>query len=494
MVYSTPISAVDMYCGAGGSSTGIVEACHARGLDIRLTVINHWQLAIATHQLNHPHAQHLCTGVDVVDPDRAHPGELDFLWASPECRFFSVARGAKPINDQQRATAWCVLRWIEAKRPKVVIVENVKDFLKWGPLGADDKPLPSKRGEIFRGFIHMLHCFGYKVDWKILRAADYGDPTIRERLFIQAVRGRRKITWPEPTHYDPATLSQRERDGVREKTPWVPARECIDFSLRGKSIFNRPVPLAEKTLRRIFIGLFKFGLEPFIMAFDQQSGGGSLQSTKRTLSTITTKGRHALVQSCLVKFRGTNHTSSIKAPVPAITAGGNHLGLVEYLVNVAHGNGKDINGDARRSRSIELPMPVVTCGHQKGDGRSMAMCKPYLVKYNGTATAYSIDVPIDTISTRDRFGLVSLELARAVRSASHSGQRAQGLLLRIGRQRFFLDILFRILTPRELARAQGFPDDYRFVGNTSAVVRQIGNAVPRRLARAITAAALTQIR
>jgi DNA (cytosine-5)-methyltransferase 1 len=232
----------DLFSGAGGTSTGAVEAIRALGYEAQLTAINHWDVAIATHSKNHPNARHLCTSIDDINPRHLFKeGELEILWASPECTHHSTARGGKPINDQSRATAWCVIRWAEALRPNIILVENVPEFETWGPIGSNNRPLKSKKGEIFRSWVANLEAIGYRVNWQILQAADYGDPTTRRRLFVQAVRGRKKIVWPNPM-YAPA----EESDLLGTRKAWRTARDhVIDWSLPGKSIFERKRPLSD---------------------------------------------------------------------------------------------------------------------------------------------------------------------------------------------------------------------------------------------------------
>ena len=323
------------------------------------------------------------------------------------------------MSEQSRASGHCVTRWAEALLPSVILVENVPEFIEWGPLGASGRPLKRNRGKTFTAWIRMLESLGYRVDWRILCAADYGDPTTRRRLFVQAVRGRRCIVWPEPTH----------RKGCGSH-PWRAAREIIDWSLPSTSIFSRSRPLAGNTLRRIQAGLQRFGLAPYIVAWDHQSGSG-LWSSDAPLSTVTTKARHGIVQPFLIKLRGTseNHiersSASLGEPLPTITAGGNHHGLVQ----------------------------------------------PYLVKYYGSGIGQPVTAPLDTVTTKPRVGLVEPELM------------VDGELCR-------LDIRFRMLQPHELAAAQGFPVDYKFSGTKADVVKQIGNAVPCGLSRALVSAVL----
>ena len=479
----------DLFCGAGGTSAGALEAIEALGHSAHLTAINHWPVAIATHTANHPCARHLCTSLDNINPrDLFREGELSLLWASPECTHHSVARGGKPINDQSRATAWCVVRWAEALRPPVILVENVPEFETWGAIGSNGRPLKTKRGATFLAWVGALESLGYSVDWRVLCAADYGDPTTRRRLFVQAVRGRRKNVWPEPTH---APAEQVDLFGTRRA--WVPAREIIDWSIPGQSIFARKRPLSPKTMRRILAGLEKYGLKPFVAEWDNQSSPG-IRPAELPLSTVVTKARHGVAEPFLVKLRGTNDAASLGQPAPTITASGTHLAVAEpFLVHTAHGKERrpistkeplpavaGNRGDVALcephllpqhagaiSRPVSAPVPTVTC-----DG-AVALVEPFLVNYYGTGHADSVGAPLAAVTTKDRHALVRPVVV-------------------IRGERYLLDVRFRMLQPHELARAQGFRDGYQFTGTKTEQVKQIGNAVPRRLARALVAAVLSQ--
>ena len=257
--------AADLFCGAGGLTTGLSRAAERLGRRLRLVAVNHWDRAVETHAHNHPAAEHFCEDVLTLDPLKAVPGgRLDLLAAAPACTHHSNARGGKPRDDQSRATAWCVQRWATALRIDRILVENVPEFEGWGPLGHDGKPLASKKGEVFRAWVNALEKMGYRVEWRVLNAADYGAATSRRRLFVQAALGRRRIVWPDPTH-----TRKPEPGGLFGDTrkPWRAAREVIDWGLTGESIFGRKRPLSANTLRRIEAGLRKFGgaaAEPFL--------------------------------------------------------------------------------------------------------------------------------------------------------------------------------------------------------------------------------------
>lgn len=351
--------------------------------------------------------------------------------------------------------------------------------------------MKSRKGQTFEAWLATLRSIGYDVDHRILCAADFGDPTTRKRLFIQAVRGRRRIQWPEPTH---------ARDGANGLAPWVPAADVIDWTIEGQSIFERKRPLSAKTLARIEAGLRKFGfgpfttninhgnsgkanaanwnvhpvtnplgsittsseralVEPFIIAMEN---GGFVDSIKRPLRTVTTArcGAMALAQPFLVNARGRSNACSIEVPAPTVTGTGmGHLALCEPSLLPQQSDG--------RLRPVSEPAPTVAAAGAIG------LVEPYLVKFYGTGGAASIRNPIDTVTAKERFGLV-----RPV--------------VEINGERYQIDIRFRMLQPHELSLAQGFRRDYKFTGNKTEVVKQIGNAVPRRLARALVSAAMGQ--
>lgn len=525
-----PFVAADLFCGAGGTSTGLVEACRKAGRPVKLTAINHWPTAVATHSLNHPEVRHLCASLDSLNPrELFNPGELDLLWASPECTHHSNARGGKPISEQSRATAWCVIRWADALLPNVVLVENVREFLTWGPLDSKGRPLESRKGELFGAWRAALEALGYRVDFRILCAADFGDPTTRERLFIQAVRGRRPIRWPEPTHCRVGQgASGAEQDLFRKALkPWRAAREIIDWSLPGKSIFKRERPLSPKTMNRIMVGLKRYGLKGFTLSAGGPKCGPT--SVDEPLGTVLCRDHRAVAQPYLVKLKGTGTANDVDRPLDTVAANGKHHAIAEpFLVQVNHeGEGGRVRNTAEPlptvcgnrgewavcnpfvlgqqsgavARQVDQPLPTVATdgaiglvqpfivGFDNGGSKSHqtrsveeplstvvtearhAVAQPFIVKYYGTGQCRPVDEPVDTVTAKERFGLAMPEVE-------------------IDGERFRVDIHFRMLQPHELAGAQGFPKDYRFTGNKSEQVKQIGNAVPGNLSEALVAAVL----
>jgi DNA (cytosine-5)-methyltransferase 1 len=514
------LKACDLFCGAGGTTTG----AEASGRVNVALAVNHWDTAVSTHRLNHPHVRHLCAPIDLVDPREFAGQGISLLLASPECIFHSNARGGKPVDDQRRSTAWCVPRWVEVLRPQWFVIENVREFEDWAPLGSDNKPLKSKKGEIFQAWVQTLRALNYHVEWKLLNAADFGGATRRIRLFLVGRRGASKqpIPWPAITH---------------TKENWTPAASIIDWSLPCPSIFSRQRPLAEKTLRRIEIGLRKFcgpGAEPFIV---KMRGTNHSSGIQQPLPTVTGGGNHeALAMPFQFKAMGRNpgQSKSIRDPLPTIVGcRENHAIIAPFLVPnfgeragqdprthrvdeplpavTSHGAGHLVmpfistfhNGPdgERRNSSIDDPLPtadtqnrhslvapfLVDPNYQENRGGrnrvhdladplgTITTCNqkhlaiPFLTNYYGTGHADSVQEPLATVTTKHRHGLAMVHLVETMRELG------------------IIDIGFRMLEPHELAAAQGFPPGYQIFGTKADQVKQIGNSVHTAVARALCA-------
>lgn len=490
------ISAVDLFCGAGGTSTGLALAAEEMGLNLELTAINHWQRAIETHMKNHSWAKHLCTGLDGLKPSKVIPGgRIDLLVASPECTHHSVARGGKPMDDQSRSSAWHVLHWCQELYIKNILIENVPEFMEWGPLGANRKPLKSKKGHTFQAFVNAMCSLGYRVDHRIVTCANYGDATTRRRFFLIAHRGNRRQLWPEFTH---GQNSEPDIFGQRLK-PWKPAKDIIDWNIPGHSIFlsqgdvkraglKIKRPLAVNTLRRITVGIERYWgdlAEPFLILLRGTSkirktdrpvpiltaggghiglaqpmlirynDGGRLQLIDKPFSTIDTSNRIGLLRPLILNQDARGKMRTINDSLPTIACAGAHALVRPFIVSAAH------SGPSCHIKNIDAPLPTMTTK------RNQCVVRPFLIKYNRTGVANSIDAPLDTVTTDDRFGLVCPRLVL------------------IDGEKYLFDILFRMLTPKELAAAHSFPSNYHFAGTKSDVVKQIGNSVPVKTAKAL---------
>jgi len=544
---------VDLFAGGGGASSGIEQAL-GRMVDI---AINHDAAAVSLHQANHPQTKHLVSDVFEVCPrtvtDRRPVG---LLWASPDCTFHSKARGGKPIRSKtkkRRALAWVVTRWAGQVRPRVIMLENVEEFAHWGPLvGGPDhlRPCPKRRGRTFRKWVNSLRRLGYVVEWREMRACDYGAPTIRKRLFLIARCDGQPIVWPEPTH-GPG------------KRPYRTAAECIDWTVPMCSIFatkdearawgkanNRPAPirpLAENTMRRIARGVQRYVIDnakPFVVTIahgdqgpNSKRWGSGVRNIDLPIATMTGKGEMAVVSPLIAGVGGRAGQSperSGESPLGTITG---KADAAVVVANLSTYYGDKVGTDSQ-SETLEGPLATQTTenrhalvasflaqhngGFYEGDGRDLGQPlstiltesrghhgliaahmsqsnygdKPYtspeeplhtivaggthhglvasfLSKYNGTGTGHEVDRPADTITSKDRLGLVTVKQVQYV----------------------IADIAMRMLQPRELYACQGFRPGYiidrgadgRMLTKTEQV-RMVGNSVCPPMAEALVRA------
>lgn len=459
---------IDNFAGGGGASHGI-ELALGHHVDI---AINHDPEAVAMHRINHPHTRHYCEDVWSVDPLKITGGRpVGLAWFSPDCKHFSKAKGGQPVSKKIRGLAWVVIRYARAVHPRVIMLENVEEFQTWGPLtpvcdkhgekkfGDNGKPLlkpcEMNQGRTFYRWVSCLEKLGYTVEWKELRACDYGAPTIRKRLFLVARCDGNPIIWPEPTH----------GSGL---LPYRTAADCIDWSIQAPSIFERKRPLAENTLKRIAKGIQKFVIDtntPFIVPIANYNGSVTVHSIDEPLRTITAwpKGNAlALAVPHIQRMFGNSIGHAVDEPTGTVTAGGGGKSALvsSYLIK--------LRGTCRNGHSITKPMPTVTA-----DGLHIGEVRSFLIKYYGTAVGQSIKEPMHTVTTKHRLGLVTVA----------------------GKEYRIVDIGLRMLSPRELFRAQGFCDDYIIdpVVNgrplsKAAQVRMCGNSVSPYPAKALVAA------
>lgn len=410
------ILVADLLCGAGGSSTGCARALRELGLEMELVCLNHWPVAIETHQRNHPEARHYCQDISAVRPHLIVPeGYLDLLMASPTCTHHSVARGGKPTSDQQRSDPWHIITWLTELRVKRIIIENVWEFIGWGPVDArTGKPIKSRKGEYFRAWIDTIRRLGFDPEWRKLNAADYGDATTRQRFILMARSDGKSVSWPIPTH--------RRGGGEDELSlfptvkPWRPAREIIDWSIRGRSILNRPKPLAPKTLARILAGAVKFGWpEVFILlligeiersllfhirwAFTARNAPAKRSGRLKRLALVRdliARLRHfrvepmafakggRLADPMVVTLRRNADGRDVGRPLPAIAAHGNHVGLAEPVIFANRNN--------NAPRTSDAPAPVFTTA----PGGGVAIAEPVIVNMKKATAPSSADAPLPT--------------------------------------------------------------------------------------------------
>lgn len=458
---------VDNFAGGGGASTGI-EAALGRPVDF---AINHDPEAIAMHRANHPGTAHLCSSVWDVNPAQLAKGRpVGLGWFSPDCTFHSKARGGKPFRDRniarrRRGLANLIPRWAATSAaPRVICLENVEEFADWGPLLPDGRICPRRRGMLFRQWHRQLEAMGYRIDMREMRACDYGAPTTRKRLFVVMRRDGGEIVFPEPTH-GPQRWCQ----------PYRTAAECIDWSLPCPSIFTRKRPLVEATMRRIARGVMRYVVnnpQPFIVGIDNQSNGArDTWASTDPLRTITTENRFALVTPFVVNTRNGERAGQlprvrdVRDPLPTVTAQGSQ-GAVAMAFLARHYGGHENDGS-----NLFRPMHTITTVDHH------ALVTALLIKFYGTDQDPRLNEPLHTITTKDRFGLVMVH----------------------GEPHRIVDIGMRMLSPRELYRAQSFPDSYvidhgldaegeRVPLTKTAQVRMCGNSVSPANAQALVAA------
>ncbi len=567
---------VDNFAGGGGASTGI-EMATGRSVDI---AINHDENAIAMHTTNHPETLHYCESVFDVDPVAATAGRpVGLAWFSPDCRHFSKAKGSKPVKKEIRGLAWIVIRWALAKRPRVMMLENVEEFKTWGPLltaeDGTEHPDPAHAGETFAAFIGMLttgitaehpaiaECcevlnidvnsadvrrlvagLGYVVDHRELRACDFGAPTIRRRFFMVMRCDGQPVQWPVASHGDPKSLDVQSG----KLAPYRTAAECIDWSIPCPSIFERKKPLAENTLKRIARGIQRFVIDnptpfivkcnhtstktkydcfrgqpldeplhaitktpgfsivaPIIARIGQTGFGGDRMAYEagKPLTTVTSKAEHLLVAPVIARQFGNSVGHAADEPNGTITAGGggksqlctaflakhfggNYTGAGAAMDAPAHtvtttdhhalvtSNLVKLRGTCKDGQPVTQPAPTITAG-----GLHIGEVRAFLLKYYGNEKeGVSLDESLHTVTTNDRFGLVTVE----------------------GVDYQIVDIGMRMLQPHELYAAQGFPSwyiidqDYR--GTKYAKDKQVarcGNAVPPPFAEALVRANLPEM-
>ncbi len=523
---------VDNFAGGGGASTGI-ELATGRPVDI---AINHDPDAILMHKTNHPLTKHYCESVWDVNPAEICEGRpVGLMWLSPDCKHFSRAKGGKPVSKNIRGLAWIALRWAATVKPRVIILENVPEFVTWGRLGKDGKPDKKHMGETFRSFVYQLKQKGYEVDRRELKACDYGAPTIRKRFFLVARCDGKPIVFPKPTHGDGKGL-----------LPYRTAAECVDWSIPCKSIFERDKPLAENTLRRIARGLEKFTIKadkPFIIPVGYGERCGQEPRTHdvhKPMTTVVSTVKQGFVMPSIQKYFGGIVGSDISEPLGTVTAVDHNALMVPYLTQYH----SEQSPSEVRGQPIDKPVMTVDMPNR------YALTSAHIMKYYNGDHSSGADKPLHTVTVKDRNALVESHLCvlrnnmdckplteplptectsgghfaeirtwivkytheinlghwNKVRELlnKHCGYCLaddEVLLLEINREQYFIaDIGMRMLESRELYNAQGFPADYvidhDYTGKAYPRTKQVarcGNAVPPPFAEALVRANLPEM-
>lgn len=459
---------VDNFAGGGGASTGIERAV-GRCVDI---AVNHDASAIEMHAANHPGTRHYREDVWKVNPRRVcGRRRVGLAWFSPDCKHFSRAKGGKPVSPRVRGLAWVAVRWAKEVSPRVIILENVREFREWGPLipkvvdGAvvldlhgnpQLVPDPARKGHSFKRFVGSIRNLGYQVEWRDMDAADYGAPTHRRRLFLIARNDGEAIVWPEKTH------------GPGRALPYRTAAECIDWSKPGTSIFeprSNGKFLVNNTMRRLAHGFVRFvanNPKPYIVTCNHSGRGFRGQSVDEPFSTVTaSRDAHGVVTPYVIQ--------NAHEPGPAILGSNHHTYVASWVI-------KHFGGQI--GASIQRPLPTTTTRGTQNQVAAVRLIKltdqqaewyathypnalkiyAFIVKYYGASQhGQSLNEPLHTTTGKARFALVEVLID--------------------GESWIVVDILMRMFMPRELARAQGFDEDYILTGSVSQQTARIGNSV-----------------
>lgn len=508
---------IDAFAGGGGASVGIEMAL---GRQVTIAV-NHDQKAIDMHSMNHPDTVHITEDIFKADLKKYTKGKhVSLMWASPDCTSHSKAKGGKPRNSGLRILPWAVYKHAKDILPNVIIMENVEEIRKWGPLDKDGYPIKEREGEEYNRFITKMKTLGYIFDSRELVAADYGAPTTRKRWYAVFRRDGKDIVWPEVTHNKYGT------DGLLK---WVAVSTVLDFLDIGKSIFGRKKPLAEKTMNRIARGIDKFVFndpEPFIVQVNhggenfrgqeihqpiptitQKHGFGQItpyimqicqtgftndrnRSVDGPLSTIVTKNEHCVISPLLIQYHSETTKSdvrgqTVKEPVMTLDTS-NRYGLVAAFLTKFYKSGT--------GQSMNEPIHTITTspGHfgqvsifamdwkklkesgvDEETAQKATWVSEFIMEYYGGGIGQSVNEPLHTIVTKDRFALITV----------------------LGNEYAILDIFLRMLKPEELKLAQGFPEDYiisRYMDGSKVTVKEqvmrIGNSVVPIMAKALVEA------
>lgn len=488
---------IDLFSGAGGTTTGIHLANNP---NIKVAAcVNHDAKAIESHKANHPDCIHFVEDVrdmKVIKHIAAlartlrkdHPGCIIVIWASLECTNYSKAKGGMPRDADSRTLAYSLYDYIEAVKPDYVKIENVREFMSWGPLDANGRPISRKNGVDYVHWVKRMCSYGYSFDWKILNSADFGAYTSRERYFAQFAKKGLPIVWPEPTHARRVEAGGMFANDLR---PWKAVKEVLDFEDEGESIFKRRKPLVDATLERIYAGLVKFvanGEEGFIQKHFSGRPAGKVVSFKGPTGAITTSANQSVVRASFITsyYGNSSSAQSILEPCPTVTTKDRFsVASVRFLDN-QYGTG--------RASSVEQPNGTLTTSPKQ----NLVTVKGWLLNPQYSNKGCSIEKPCFTIIARmDKKPPYLVQVKEGISFADvlNSDSLVMCKIKQFMKAYGISDIKMRMLKVPELLKIQGFPADYILKGTQADQKKFIGNAVvpivAREIARA-SAAALIQ--
>ena len=554
---------VDLFCGAGGTTTGVERATiNGQKCAKVIACVNHDPNAILSHSANHPDTLHFTEDIRTLDlvplvnhvrkSKKEYPGAYVVLWASLECTNFSRAKGGQPRDADSRTLADHLFRYIDAIEPDYIQIENVEEFMCWGELDENGKPVSRYRGSDYQRWIHQIECCGYDFHHRILNAADFGAYTSRKRFFGLFARRGLPMAFPIPTH---AKNGGRDELFGEIYKKWRPVKEVLDLDDQGQSIFLRDKPLCEKTLERIYAGLIKFVAggkkrhEAFMLKYNsmnkeghysppsieepcptvavqnrlgvvrmnflskQFSGDpmGKNQSVEQPAGAITTIDHHAFVTA----YFGNGYNSSIESPEPTVTTKDRHA-LVS-TVGLGAENGLDLESPVPDGTSLDdlalqtssfianeysgggqitgldqVCPAILTTPKQKVVTAERFLMNPYSFKSDGG----SVDNPCFTLIARmDKMPpyLISTEQAGVGIAIYEDDSPMTAKIKEFMAVYGIIDIRMRMLNIKELKRIMGFPEDYILVGTMAEQKKYIGNAVEVNMSRVLCEALSKQL-
>lgn len=523
MIDNIKLLYIDLFCGAGGTSTGVEKATfHGDKCAKVIACVNHDANAIASHAANHPDALHFTEDIRTLElsplvahTERLrllHPDAYLVLWASLECTNFSKAKGGMPRDADSRTLAEHLFRYIEALRPDYIQIENVEEFMSWGDMDENGRPISKDKGKSYVRWVNNVCKHGYYFDWSILNAADYGAYTSRKRFFGQFALHGLPIAFPKATHAKcPAKYEHSLFPADDNMQPWKPVREVLDLNDEGESIFGRKKPLVEKTLERIYAGLIKFvagGKEDFLVRYNTVRPQDTVKSLDEPCGVLTCENRFAKTKVQFLSKQYSGHpmskNKSIDEPAGTITTIPHEAFLTAY-----YGNGfntsieKPANTIPTKDRmalvtsqfldlqygngfhsSMESPSPTVT-GNPK---QNLVSADRFLMNPQFASAGGSIDKPcfalIARMDKKPPYLITSKEGAVGIaiyESDSPWTRKVKEFMAAYG----IIDICMRMLNIGELKRIMGFPSDYVLVGTQAEQKKFIGNAVEVNMARVL---------
>lgn len=546
---------IDLFCGAGGTSTGVEKARLENEQCAKvIACVNHDANAIASHAANHPDALHFTEDIRKLElsPMVEHlakckaqyPDAYIVLWASLECTNFSKAKGGQPRDADSRTLAEHLFRYIEAIEPDYIQIENVEEFMSWGDMDENGKPISMDKGRLYQKWVRNVKKYGFDFDYRILNAADYGAYTTRKRFFGIFAKKGLPITFPEPTH-----CKNGRKDMFSSLERWKPVKEVLDFSDEGETIF-RAKPLAEKTLERIYAGLVKFvagGKDAFLVKYNSMSRTGKYNApgVDEPCPVVATQNRLGVAQVCFLSKQFSGHPESknvsVEEPAGTITCRDHHA-----FVSAHYGNGFNRSVDEPSATvttkdRLSLVTPRFIANEYSGGGQHTSIdnicpailtnpkqklitCKPWIMNTSFSNIGSGIEEPAQTITANRKWHyLMNPQFHSAGRSVdnpcftliarmdkmppylvvtetgrvaveiydtdSPMTQKIKEFMALYG----IVDIKMRMLRIPELKKIMGFPEDYMLIGTQADQKKFIGNAVEVNMARVLCEALARKI-